>query len=117
MALELTRVDYTLLGLTSPQCMKLLPSSGGKSVQKAVIGDQDGVLQVLSLKKGEIQISFKTLPGEKITRISLGGALGTVQDKIFSSSKTEVRGYTKKGKMFLSFDTSLTEHIKSICIN
>ncbi|RZF38664.1 hypothetical protein LSTR_LSTR003470 [Laodelphax striatellus] len=117
MALELTRVDYTLLGLTSPQCMKLLPSSGGKSVQKAVIGDQDGVLQVLSLKIGEIQISFKTLPGEKITRISLGGALGTVQDKIFSSSKTEVRGYTKKGKMFLSFDTSLTEHIKLMHIS
>jgi Bardet-Biedl syndrome 7 protein len=39
---------------------------------------------------------------------------GTVKDKIFVSSENEVRGYTKKGKLFLGFDTNLTEHIKSM---
>ncbi|CAG2063644.1 unnamed protein product, partial [Timema podura] len=39
---------------------------------------------------------------------------GTVQDKIFVSSGNEVRGYTKKGKLFLAFDTNLTEPIKSM---
>lgn len=37
---------------------------------------------------------------------------GTVQDKIFLSMGTTVRGYTKKGRMFLSFDTGLSEPIK-----
>nr|CAD7403389.1 unnamed protein product [Timema cristinae] len=83
--------------------------------QKLVaVADQDGVLQVFSLKKGEIQLSFKTLPGPGISRLELGGAIGTVQDKIFVSSGNEVRGYTKKGKLFLAFDTNLTEPIKSI---
>lgn len=40
------------------------------------IGDQDGVLQVFSIKKDDTQIHFKTLPAEKIQSIQLGGALG-----------------------------------------
>lgn len=39
---------------------------------------------------------------------------GTVKDKIFVSSGNEVRGYTKKGKQFLGFDTNLMEEIKSM---
>nr|CAD7202429.1 unnamed protein product [Timema douglasi] len=148
MQLELSRVDYTIVGLTAPQTMKLLPNQGSKLNQKFVmtvlidkgkdsrlvptlpvrhqavlintdvaVADQDGVLQVFSLKKGEIQLSFKTLPGPGISRLELGGAIGTVQDKIFVSSGNEVRGYTKKGKLFLAFDTNLTEPIKSMNVS
>nr|CAD7588384.1 unnamed protein product [Timema genevievae] len=117
MQLELSRVDYTIVGLTSPQTMKLLPNQGSKLNQKVAVADQDGVLQVFSLKKGEIQLSFKTLPGPGISRLELGGAIGTVQDKIFVSSGNEVRGYTKKGKLFLAFDTNLTEPIKSMNVS
>jgi len=42
---------------------------------------------------------------------------GTVQDKIFLSMGTSVRGYTKKGRMFLSFDTGLLESIKCMWVN
>nr|CAD7256790.1 unnamed protein product [Timema shepardi] len=117
MQLELSRVDYTIVGLTAPQTMKLLPNQGSKLNQKVAVADQDGVLQVFSLKKGEIQLSFKTLPGLGISRLELGGAIGTVQDKIFVSSGNEVRGYTKKGKLFLAFDTNLTEPIKSMNVS
>lgn len=41
-----------------------------------VVGDHEGVVQLFSLKRGEIQVGFKTLPGDKITRVQLGGALG-----------------------------------------
>jgi hypothetical protein len=34
------------------------------------------VLQVFSVKKGDIQLGFKTLPGASISRLELGGALG-----------------------------------------
>ncbi|XP_054259851.1 Bardet-Biedl syndrome 7 protein homolog [Macrosteles quadrilineatus] len=115
--MELTRVDYTLLGLTSPHCMKLLPNNIQKMAQKVAVGDHDGVVQLFSLKRGEIQLGFKTLPGDKITRLLLGGALGTPQDKIFVSSKNEVRGYTKKGKLFLGFETNLTETIQSMAVS
>ncbi len=39
-----------------------------------------------------------------------------MKDKIFVSSGHEVKGYTKKGKLFLSFDTNLTETIESMSI-
>jgi len=42
---------------------------------------------------------------------------GTVQDKIFLSMGTSVRGYTKKGRMFLSFDTGLLESIKCMWVD
>ena len=39
---------------------------------------------------------------------------GTVRDKIFISAGNEVKGYTKKGKQFLGFDTNMTQEIKSM---
>ncbi|XP_049765546.1 Bardet-Biedl syndrome 7 protein homolog isoform X2 [Schistocerca cancellata] len=116
MDLEFSRVDYTLLGLTYPRTAKLLPSQGQKIPQKVAVADRDGVLQVFGVKKGEIHLVFKTLPGSPVSCLQLGGALGTVQDKVFVSSGNEVRGYTKKGKLFLSFDTNLTEPIKSMYV-
>ncbi len=57
---------------------------------------------------------FKSLPGQKISRLELGGALGTPQEKIFVSLGSEVRGYTKKGKQFLTFEANLTESINAM---
>lgn len=57
---------------------------------------------------------FKSLPGQKISRLELGGALGTPQEKIFVCSGSEVRGYTKKGKQFLTFEANLTERINAM---
>ena len=42
---------------------------------------------------------------------------GTIKDKIFTASGRDVRGYTKKGKLFLDFDTNLTEPIRSMSIS
>uniref|UniRef100_A0A182MRP1 Bardet-Biedl syndrome 7 protein homolog n=1 Tax=Anopheles culicifacies TaxID=139723 RepID=A0A182MRP1_9DIPT len=128
MELELTRVDYTNVGLTGPNCLQLLPpatnvsssggsSSGYKQQQKVAIGDQDGVLQVFSMKKDELQVHFKTLPNEKIASVKLGGQSGSVADKIFTASENKVRGFNKKGKLFLAFETSLTETIRSMCVS
>ena len=50
--------------------------------EKVAVGDQDGVLQVFSVKKQEISHVFKSLPTGPITRLELGGALGTVKDKV-----------------------------------
>lgn len=59
---------------------------------------------------------FKTLPGQKIARLELGGALNTPQEKIFVATGSEVRGFTKRGKQFLSFETNLTESIKAMYV-
>ena len=61
-----------------------------------------------------VQPVFKTLPGQKVSRVDLGGALGTPQEKIFVCSGSEVRGFTKKGKQFLTFEANLTESINAM---
>jgi len=35
------------------------------------------------------------------------------RDKIFVSAGSEVKGFTKKGKMFLQFETNLAESIQA----
>ena len=35
---------------------------------------------------------------------------------MFISAGNEVRGYTKKGKLFLGFDTNMTEAIRAVSI-
>ncbi|XP_019866840.1 Bardet-Biedl syndrome 7 protein homolog [Aethina tumida] len=116
MELNLHRVDYTIVGLTEPNCMKLLPGDTPKSQQKVAIADSDGILQVFSIKKDDIQIHFKTLPGPPITALKTAGAIGTPYDKIFIATENEVKGYTKKGKLFLTFDSGITEKIQSMFV-
>ncbi|XP_077332966.1 BBSome complex member BBS7 isoform X2 [Lithobates pipiens] len=117
MELQLNRVDYLQVAVTSQKTMRLLPASGRRATQKVVVGDQDGVITCFGIKKNEAVPVFKTLPGHKISRLELGGALGTVQEKIFVSSGSEVRGFTKRGKPFLSFETNLTESIRAMHIS
>ena len=59
---------------------------------------------------------FKTVPGQKIARLQLGGVLNTPQEKIFVAAGSEIRGFTKRGKKFLSFETNLTESIKAMYV-
>ncbi|CAL9706501.1 unnamed protein product [Knipowitschia caucasica] len=117
MELHLNRVDYTQVGVTSQKTMRLLPSAGKKATQKVAIGDHDGVLTCFGMKKGEAVPVFKTLPGPKISRLDLGGALGTPQEKIFVCSGSQVRGFSKKGKQFLTFDANLTENINAMHVS
>jgi Bardet-Biedl syndrome 7 protein len=116
MELELTRVDYALVGTTFQNSMKLLPTKKAKEQQKVVIGDQDGVVQLFSVKKDETNVHFKTVPSNKITSVQLGGAIGSVPDRIYVANENQIIGYNKKGKVFLSFDTNLTEPIKSLFV-
>lgn len=41
---------------------QILPISDAKKNQKVAVGDLSGVLQVFSIKRGELAIAFKTLP-------------------------------------------------------
>ncbi|XP_035280608.1 Bardet-Biedl syndrome 7 protein isoform X1 [Anguilla rostrata] len=117
MELNLNRVDYLQVGVTSQKTMRLLPAVGRRATQKVAVADQDGVITCFGMKKGEAVPVFKTLPGQKITRLDLGGALGTPQEKIFVAAGSEVRGYTKKGKQFLSFEANLAESIKAMYVS
>ncbi|XP_075716611.1 BBSome complex member BBS7 [Rhinoderma darwinii] len=117
MELQLNRVDYLQVGVTSQKTMRLLPASGRRATQKVVVGDHDGVVTCFGIKKSEAVPVFKTLPSQKISRLELGGALGTVQEKIFVASGSEVRGFTKRGKPFLSFETNLTESIRAMHVS
>ncbi|XP_052251005.1 Bardet-Biedl syndrome 7 protein homolog isoform X10 [Dreissena polymorpha] len=114
MEISLTRVDYTQVGVTSPKCLRLLPLAG--KTQKAAIADHKGVLEVFSVKKGDAQPVFKTTPGPKINRLELGGPVGGVRERIFVTSGPEVKGYTKKGKNFLTFDTNMSENLLSMYV-
>lgn len=42
--------------------------------------------------------------------------LGGCYDRIFISAGTEVRGYTKKGKLFMSLEINSSETIIAMCV-
>ncbi|XP_066089945.1 Bardet-Biedl syndrome 7 protein isoform X1 [Saccopteryx bilineata] len=117
MDLHLNRADYLQVGVTSQKTMKLLPAGKPGAAQKVVIGDHDGVVLCFGMKKGEVVTVFKTLPGQKIARLELGGVLNMPQEKIFIATGSEIRGFTKRGKQFFFFETNLTESIKAMHIS
>ncbi|KAK3099890.1 hypothetical protein FSP39_011300 [Pinctada imbricata] len=108
--------EKRLVGVTSSKTMRLLPAPAAGRTQKICIGDNDGNLQVFGMKRGEVQSVFKASAGKKINRLELGGPVGGVRERIFITAGSEVKGFTKKGKNFLSFDTNLSEPISSMYV-
>ncbi len=108
-------MDYNQVATTSHKCMRLMPSSN-RELQKVVIGDSTGVVQLFSVKNREPAPVFKTAPSKRISRIELAGKFGTDYDRIFAASVSQITGYSKKGKQFYNFDTGMTEPIKSMAI-
>lgn len=41
-----------------------------------VVGDHDGMIQLFTMKRGEVQLGFQSQAAKGITRLELGGALG-----------------------------------------
>ncbi|XP_076625731.1 BBSome complex member BBS7 [Colletes latitarsis] len=113
MTLPLSRIDYTAVGVTSRGTTKIFSTSEHRQTQKFAVADHDGVLHVYGMKKGELQLSFKSLPGPKINKLVLGGS---ARDKIYIAHGNTVKGYSKKGKLFLDFDTNLIDPISAMCV-
>ncbi|XP_062281437.1 Bardet-Biedl syndrome 7 protein-like [Scomber scombrus] len=114
MEIYLNQVDYIQVGATSQKTMRLLPRLGKKATQKVAIADHDGIVTCFVMKRGEAVLVLKTLPWQKISRLDLGGAAGTPQEKIFVCSGSRIRGFTKKGKQFLTFEVNLARDINAM---
>ncbi|XP_011498445.1 PREDICTED: Bardet-Biedl syndrome 7 protein homolog [Ceratosolen solmsi marchali] len=115
MSILLTRVDYVNVGVTSRGTTCVFASETKQS-QKFAVADHDGVLHIFCFKKGELQVLFKSLPGPKINRIVMGGMTSMPKDKIFLAHGNTVVGYTKKGKLFLKFETGLIDSITALYV-
>nr|CDP96655.1 BMA-OSM-12 [Brugia malayi] len=121
MELTLTRIDYAQIGTTCKRSMRIIPTNQNtkkksKFLDKIVCGGHSGTVLCFGRKDGETQVIFKTPPGPKVVCICLGGALGMIQDKIFCAYEDRVKGYTKKGKQFLTFDSNMVEPISCMYI-
>ncbi|EFN60448.1 Bardet-Biedl syndrome 7 protein [Camponotus floridanus] len=117
MTLALSRIDYTTVGVTSRGTTIIFPpNEATKQPQKFAVADHDGILHIYGMKRGELQLSFKSLPGPKIHKMVLGGSVGLSRDKIFLAYDSSVKGFTRKGKLFLEFDTSLIDPISALYV-
>ena len=119
MELTLKRVDFMQVGVTSPGCMRLLPppkrtASSSPITQKVVIGDHDGIVTCFGMRNLTVNLTFKSLPGPSVSSLCLSMGDKGINENIFISAGSEIRGYSKKGKLFLVFDTNLTDCIRSL---
>ena len=111
--LILKRRDVLQTAPSNVGTLKILPLSKSQR-QKVAVGDTDGVIQLFSIRKGELVSAFKHLPvGQPITKVELGRGQGQL-DKIFFTYGQTVKGVNKKGKAFFQYNSKITEDIKSI---
>ena len=74
----------------------MLPQ-GQNRQQKVAVGDSAGVVQCLSVKKGEVAVAFKTLPtGQKVSHVALGKGQPIQRDKIFVAQGQAVSAALRK---------------------
>ncbi|CAB3402990.1 unnamed protein product [Caenorhabditis bovis] len=113
-----SRTDFAQVGTTNRGCMQVVPGDKKKDqLDRIAVGGQNGCVILLSRKHNDTQILFKTPAGPEIESMCLGGAIGTIKDKIFVASDTSVRGINRKGKTFFSFDTNMAETAKRMYVH
>jgi len=111
MELTCNQVDFLQLPCSiSKNTVCVLPV-GKKKQQKVAIGDDQGFVSILYMKKGETAIDWKSSSlGREITKVTLQAG----KDKIFVASGQSIHGFTRKGKEFLKIKTNLTETIHKL---
>lgn len=117
MALDLSLHTQDLLQVSAigaRDTIALLPAAKRKK-QKVVVGDDSGSVTCFETKKGAPVVTFKTLPGEEISALALGGPIGK-KDKIFVSTGQQIRGISRKGKEFFKVNTNLAEAIRAMFV-
>ncbi|KAF8356960.1 osm-12 [Pristionchus pacificus] len=121
--IALTRVDLAQVGQTKRNCLKVIPverdktNGNPKSLERVVVGSVNGSVVCLFRKKNETQVAYKTPPGKPVEVVFLGGAVGSICDKVFIASDNVVRGVSKKGKHFFAFETNMAEPIRRMFIS
>eukprot|EP00198_Chlamydomonas_reinhardtii_P000372 XP_001689707.1 bardet-biedl syndrome 7 protein [Chlamydomonas reinhardtii] len=137
MELELFRQDLIQTSTCATGTLAVLPLTEEKKTQKVAAGDMSGVVQCFSVKKGEFNVAFKTLPSAAnkasgghpgtgrllrrrlhqglrlVTSLVLGKGKSQ-KDKIFVAAGNQIKGVNKKGKEFFRFNTQLTETIRRV---
>jgi len=111
MELNCHQVDFLQLPCSlSKNTVCVLPV-GKKRMQKVAVGDDQGILTVFYMKKGETATEWKSNPlGREITKVVLQAG----KDKIFTAAGQSIHGFSRKGKEFLKIKTNLTETIHKL---
>jgi len=87
---------------------------GKKKQQKVAVGDDSGVLTVFYMKKGEVNIEWKSAPlGREISSVVMQEG----KDKLFVGCGQSIHGFTRKGKEFVKIKTNLTETINHLFVD
>lgn len=100
---------------------RLFDSSRYHTLQhRVVVTDSTGLVHCFSVKRGVVETDFKTHlqhngSAAAVDAVALGGAVGN-RDKIFVSSGSTVRGFTRKGKEFFEMRTNLSESLHHMAV-
>lgn len=122
MNVQLNRIDYLQVGLTSVNTLKVIniASIDNQLTELAVIGDHTGSIHCFSIKTDSSNVNtiFKTLPAPnaKINSVQIIKSTTSSSPKILVSfGSSIIRGYTYKGKQFFALElNNSTEPIKHL---
>ena len=96
--------------------LKLLPFGGHKR-QRVVVGDDSSTVLCFGIKKFESRVHFSTSldSGTSISDVYVTrGMNGDSSGRIFTSSGTSIAGINKKGKVYFSFKSNMSEAIENL---
>ncbi|KAH9598818.1 hypothetical protein LSM04_001933 [Trypanosoma melophagium] len=110
--IHLIRKEVTSVASNSSRCMVVYPL-GKKSRQRVGIGEKTGAVTVFSIGKTmERVVAFETPPQNRPVSCAT-----IYEDQIFFVHGSVLDAYSRKGKLFFSFDTNVTEVIHTVFVS
>ncbi|KAH7821805.1 putative Bardet-Biedl syndrome 7 protein [Monocercomonoides exilis] len=119
MLLNLNRVDFLQVGAASYNCLKVLPLGPKDSHQTIVVGDKNGDVTCLTVKKKVTNILWKqTLPGkDEVTAVNIGQSNTDQSQKVYVAAGNKVYGLSKtKGKIFKEVELAFADPVTELIV-
>lgn len=121
MELVLGRFDVASVGSNGMGCMRVLPSNkDAKKKQKLAIGDEQGIVHCLQVKKGETSVVFET-PAQSTKRSCTALSLGTLdgeRDRLIAAFGNQLVCYQKKkGQILWQHQIEYGESVRYLYCN
>ncbi|KAK2957417.1 putative Bardet-Biedl syndrome 7 protein [Blattamonas nauphoetae] len=119
LTLNLNKIDIIQVGPVEYECLKLLPLGAKDVHQSIIVGDKNGQITCITVKKKVTNVLWKHMTPDQtsVSAVAISIPVPGASPKVFVGTEQNILGMSKSdGKIFKTVETNITESLSGLCV-